>query len=124
MCAGCGSRPSTSSSYAVPGAFIERRASPCTAVVKMPAPISHDASAAVCPRTCCSVSAPNTSATDSLRAPDWPAYSSPPECSMTPWPSSCAITLIEPVNPVNTSPSPSPNTMRSPFQNALSYFSP
>ena len=124
MCAGCGSRPSTSSSYAVPGAFIDRSATPCTAGVKMPAPISHDASAAVWPRTCCSVRAPNTSATDSLSAPDCPEYSRPPECSTTPWPSSCAMTLIEPVNPVNTSPSPSPNTIRSPFQNALSYFSP
>ena len=34
------------------------------------------------------------------------------------------MTLTDPVKPVKTSPSPSPNTMRSPFQNALSYFWP
>lgn len=38
----------------------------------MPSPISQDASAAVCPRRCCSASAPMTSANDSFSAPDCP----------------------------------------------------
>jgi hypothetical protein len=57
----------------VPGAFIDRRAEPSTWSVNSPTPISQLASAAVWPAACCSTSAPNTSLTDSLSAPDWPS---------------------------------------------------
>ena len=73
MCAGCGSLPSTGSSYAVPGAFIERRATPLMSGPRMPAPISQSASSAVCcgEAARCLTREPKTSESDSLRAPDW-----------------------------------------------------
>ena len=73
MCAGCGSLPSTGSSYAVPGAFIDRSATPFTSGVKRPAPISQSACAAVCcgEWAYCLTSEPKTSDIDSLSAPGW-----------------------------------------------------
>src|SRR6478672_1408269 len=41
MCAGCGSLPRAGSSYAVPGALSERRATPWTASVNSSAPMSQ-----------------------------------------------------------------------------------
>src|SRR5215472_18530133 len=59
MWAGCGSLPSKSLSKAVPGAFIDRRASPC--LVRSPSPISQSASLAVCFITYCLTREPKTS---------------------------------------------------------------
>ncbi len=72
MVAGCGSLPSSSSSYAVPGAFIERSATPVTLGPSSPAPISQSASSAVCSSEYCLIREPKTSDMDSFRAPDWP----------------------------------------------------
>ena len=52
-------------------------------------------------------------------APDWLWYSSPAVNSVTPWVSSCAITSSDLVKSLNSTPSPSPNTIWLPSQNAL-----
>lgn len=72
-----GSFPRTGSSYAVPGAFIERSATPLTLLVNRPSPMSQSAVAASCPRARCLTRDPKTSETDSLRAPDCPRYTRP-----------------------------------------------
>ena len=61
MCAGCGSLPTTLSWYAVPGAFIERTATPFTAFVNRPAPMSQSDFAAVCFSLYCFTRMPKTS---------------------------------------------------------------
>ena len=65
------------SSYAVPGARIERRATPWTLGVNSPAPISQSAAAASWPSERCLTSEPKTSDTLSFSAPDCPWYDQP-----------------------------------------------
>ena len=121
MCAGCGSLPSTGSSYAVPGAFIERRATPLMSGPRMPAPISQSAWSAVCcgEAARCLTREPKTSESDSLRAPDWSRYTRSDSCEVTAWVSSWAITSMALVKLVNRTPSPSPKTICEPSQKAL-----
>ena len=74
MCAGCGSLPSTGSSYAVPGAFIERRATPLMSGPRMPAPISQSACVGGLlrrGRPLLDEGAEDVGRANSLRAPDW-----------------------------------------------------
>ena len=67
-----GSLPIVGSSYAVPGAAIERSAFPLIDGRKMPSPMSQSAWSTVCASRRCLRQDPNTSETDSLSAPDWP----------------------------------------------------
>jgi hypothetical protein len=124
MLSGCGSFPSTGSSKAVPGAFIDRRATPLTPDASRPSPISQSAWSAVCCGWCtrCLTSDPKTSETCSLRAPDWPEYTSPDVRLVTAWVSSWPITSTETVKLLNRWPSPSPKAIcpSSSLQNALS----
>ena len=92
--------------------------------VKMSAPINQSASSAAWLSDHCFTSEPNTSDMDSFKAPGWLWYSSPAVNSVTPWASSWAITSSDLVKSVKTTPSPSPNTISRPSQNALLYWTP
>ena len=72
MWAGCGSRPRRGSSYAVPGAFIDRSATPRIDGPNSPAPTSQSAARTSCPSRHCLTSTPKMSDIDSFSAPDWP----------------------------------------------------
>ena len=107
----------TGSWNAVPGALIDRNATPLMPGRNIPSPISQSASRAVWRRDHCFTSEPNTSAIDSLSAPDWSLYGSFPPT--TPCVNSCPMTSASSVKRLKIIPSPSPNTICEPFQNAL-----